>query len=551
MRQICLKLILVLSLFTHLSLMSSLAYGQYQGQHHSIDLRDLVKYKSYLELPTDIILKALESRICHFTAPIYANTGKPDLSLCDQNLKLISNPNMKYTEVGAIGPTGHVSNETFIPNKNNLNTWTRTDTVFSVEFDGGDSVHKIDNGLYIVKVILFIHDSTRSKNEAEQYYFRRMTLKTDSSKGENQGRVMIISVDEEISLSDTFFEVYTDIIDRKTVLVDRIHSIKKVFPVGVGAFDIRTLTGMDSFVGSMTEELKTEAILTRHIPLDEKGEPVHVPMMEERNHPYWYKGRPFLGILDEYGTKYKEIGFHYQIDNDKLNRGFVSHGCIRVRDKDLYQLSVVVLKGTQKSIPVKVVNSFTQEPQLLNFVNFNHPHPKIDTSYKRIIYSDKNYLSNEAQKLVNKNIVPIKEATDFTETERYVWCSLNGKYDVIRYHGPWASVLGTDCLTRITTEKKSVQHVLDYLLKTSYQPPAITEHKVQTTSNYGSGSFKKHAEICPFDLATAATYYQNLTSDVLTYKIFKETCGCPRLNDVLMQGNFKGGWDEYYKYCPN
>jgi hypothetical protein len=305
---------------------------------------------------------------------------------------------------------------------------------------------------------------------------------------------------------------------------------------------------MDNFVGSMTEELKTQAILAKDAPLNPEGTPYFVPMTEERNTPSWYKGRPFLGILDENGTKYKEIGFHYQIDDDQLKRGFVSHGCVRVRDKDLYQLSALIFNSGQRALPVKVVNSFTIYSELFDLAYLDHPYPKLNSTFKRIIYADRNYVSAEARAQVNPSIIPIPRATDFNEVERYEWCRQNGKYSVLRYHGPWASVLGTDCLTRIATDNRPVNDVINYMLGLSFQGPQIAAHQYTTTSNYSTPTANL-TEICSYNLGLASQVYTQLTSQILTYNKFKDICGCQRLQYELQQRNYKDGWDTFNRIC--
>lgn len=545
------KTILVFNILTVFLLGTVTAKAQhYDGQYHSVDLRDHIQFGSYNDLPTHTIQTAIENRVCHFTANIDPLTNKPDERDCDFNYRRLSNPNMKFTREGAIGPRGTINGEVFVPTDKRMSS--RTDTIFSVEFDGENSVKKMAEGLYMAKIILFIHDSQRSSTESEQYFFRKMTVKTDSSYPiTDPQRVIITHVEKDIPLSDTYFEVYTDIAERKTVLIDNYNKIRKVFPVGVGAFDVRTLPGMDNFIGSMTEELKKEAIITARPGVNDNGKPIEVQILQERNHPSWYKGRPFIGILDENGTKYKEIGFHYQIDDDQLRRAFVSHGCIRVRDKDLYQLSVIVFKGTQEKVPVQVVNSFSIYNHLQSLTSLDHPYPKTNNSFKRIIYADKNYASQEARAQVSPSIISIAKASDFTEVERFEWCRQNGKYDVLRYHGPWASVLGTDCLTRITTENRHVGEFITYMLGYTNTPPVIAAHKTETQSKYNP-SQPVQADvsfICFLSLADAAKHFPQHTGRTLSYNEFAQICGCQRLADELRSGKYKNGVDTYRKIC--
>jgi hypothetical protein len=525
--------------------------AEYSGPYYSVDLRDHIEFGTYNNLPTHTIQVAIESRPCHFAGPLNLTTQKPDLNSCDEFGRLVNNPTLKLTREGALGPLGYTEGETFIPTNKRIET--RQNVIFSVEFDGPESIYQVSEGVFDARLLLFIHDQNRSEKEIDQYYFRKLVVRTDASKAplDNPERVSVVGVIKDIPLSETFFHIYTDISERKLILSDTYNNIYKVFPVGVGAFDIRTLPGMDSFVGSMTEELKTGAIITRNSLLNESGDPIHVQMKEERNHPSWYQSRPFLGILDENGTKYKQIGFHYQIDEDKLRRGFISHGCIRVRDKDLYQLAVLVFKGMQYSLPVKVVNTFYRHKDLFDFTKFDHPYPKINTAYKRIIYANKNYLSKTERANVNPDIASIEHSTSFTEVERFEWCRQKGKYHEIRYHGPWASVLGTDCLTRIGKAEGSVIPILNYMNGITFDPPQISEHQ---TSNISSllttgPALDSSQNLCSVSLANSVSIFQQLYGKALTYKDYIDICGCDRFAYELTLRDYRKGKQSYRKYC--
>ncbi len=546
MRLICLKLMPLLSLLT----LFQPAFAEYAGPYYNIDLRDHIKFGTFNDLPTGTLQVAIENRPCYFIAPIDPSTSKPDLNYCDVNLRLSTNPNIELTREGALGPDGYSENEVFY--QTDQKGWSRNDVIYSVEFDGPNSIRLISEGVYEAKIILFIHDRLRSTSPEGQYYFRKLVVQTDAAKIPigNLERVKVIKVIKDIPLTDTHFEVFTDISDRKLILTDKINQITKVIPVGVGSFDIRTLGGMDNFVGSMTEELKNNAVITRNPPPDDSGDPTHVQIKEERNHPDYYRGRPFIGVLDNNGTKYKEIGFHYQIDNDALKRGFVSHGCIRVRDKDLYQLAVIVFKSLQTSIPVKVVNSFYLYSDLYEFSVLDHPYPKLNDGFKRIIYADQNYLSEENKAAVDPSIIGVQHSTSFSEVERFEWCRKNGKYNTIRYQGPWASVLGTDCLTRTAFDNRPVGPVLDFMNGFTTEVPMITAHEASasTTPLATQGSFDQEY-MCSMSLGDGAKYYKDLTSTLISYEQYVNLCGCRKLKRELRWSNNDVGRSEYRRMC--
>lgn len=546
----CLFRLKVTLLFSLLTIIRT-ASAEYAGPYYNIDLRDHMQFGSFNNLPTHTIQVAIENRPCLFIAPV-DGSSKPDLNYCDSNYRLTTNPNIELTRAGAIGPDGYSENENFYIT--DQKGWSRNDTIFSVEFDGPNSIRQISEGVYQAQIILFVHDRLKSSNPEDQYYFRKLIVRTDASKTpiDNIERVQVVQVVKDIPLKQTFFRVFVDISDRKLVLTDRDNAITKVFPIGVGSFDIRTLPGMDNFVGSMTEELKNNAEITKIPQTDENGTPVYVQIMEERTNPDYYRGRPFIGILDNNGTKYKEIGFHYQIDNDQLKRGFVSHGCIRVRDKDLYQLSMIVFRSAQSAIPVKVVNSFYTHSDLYEYTVLDHPYTKLNDSYKRIIYADKNYVSPENRASVDPSIISIQHSTSFTEVERYEWCRQNGKYSTLRYIGPWASVLGTDCLTRTKGYSGNVEPILNYMNGLTTEIPAISVHETTNTSSVVPEQPVQQqlqfAPMCDSALSVSANYYLTVTGNPLSYAEYIRLCGCDIARRRIPR-NDNVGRPEYRKYC--
>ncbi len=90
-----------------------------------------------------------------------------------------------------------------------------------------------------------------------------------------------------------------------------------------------------------------------------------------RTKPDYYAGRPFLRIIDNEQNSYggfTPFGLHYQI-SDELQRGFISNGCFRLRDNDLFELSNLVFFSKKQGVPLSVVNS-TQDGN-------RHPYPII------------------------------------------------------------------------------------------------------------------------------------------------------------------------------
>lgn len=66
-----------------------------------------------------------------------------------------------------------------------------------------------------------------------------------------------------------------------------------------------------------------------------------------------------------------------------LRRGFESHGCLRMRESDLYSLHALV---TEQGSPQMHLSLRTQDPQL---DSFKHPFPKQQFSYQRVLTAER------------------------------------------------------------------------------------------------------------------------------------------------------------------
>lgn len=127
------------------------------------------------------------------------------------------------------------------------------------------------------------------------------------------------------------------LVERKLIVSDARLGIKFVMPIGVGAFDLGVMNpGKDSL---LTPRFKTAYIS-------------NTTTMSRRNKPRFYGGKPFIRVVDGATNRGTEIGFHIEI-NDEFIRGFDSHGCMRLREQDLYLLHDLVM-NVQYKIPLTV-----------------------------------------------------------------------------------------------------------------------------------------------------------------------------------------------------
>lgn len=405
------------------------AYSQGGALDHLrfVDIRDLLKYNTDLSGTSNLLMKTLEQN--------------PSLFLGDNS------SHIRFYRSGAQGPRGSKVSKSgktiFIYSPENDGSETRRNTILGAEFER-IVVEDIHRGLEAAQVfsfqmILFIHDDNRAEGRsADDYYFRRLEVKVDWTIPPERAheRVRILNVLEEIPLSRTQFQVAGDLLERKVILEDPYNKITKVFPIGVGGFDVRTAYGMDNHVSLMTYEFE-DAVLKK----TDSEQGFH-PNTRSRIYPSYYKGRPFIALYDRV-KGYRQIGMHYQIDSS-LTRGFVSHGCIRVEDMYLYQLDAIVNEGVHEEIPVKMVYN------LQGYEEFTHPKPKMDSSYK----------------IVNYSSLRPPYGDKWTKVE----CK-NSSYNVRYYGETYHTIADSDCLTQLATRNGSVYDIIDYMTGRTYTPP--------------------------------------------------------------------------------
>ena len=430
-----------------------------------VDLRDVIQYNKQisdkiadagftnadtLSGTSRRILEAITENTARFTGNL-ANSGDGKLFI-----QAAGSPKVVYYKNGARGPLGN-------PNSNvEIKVWdaklkksvpkirkgfditkrfehTYNNTLFSVDYI---SAKEIAKSVIEAKLLLFITDGVRGD------FFRRMTVKVDW-KLKNEGYekfVSITNVEPDVALEDTDFKLRGSISKQKIILEDANSGIIKVFPVTVGAIDAR-----DNVVESMNfwvpesnrynarkdnldpslqkefQDFSNAALVKRSVWSSNKA----WANTEERIVPDDYRGRPFLALVDmNYVTKgahwkgYREVGLHYQITSARLERGFRSHGCVRVRDKDLYQVDHIVNRGPKD----RVEAIFKQDLPSDNHIT--HPHAYEEYA-AQVMYTD--YQSEQT------NVLCKIEPQDKLRKVR--WNDSEAKV----YH----TVIGTDCLTKV------------------------------------------------------------------------------------------------------
>ncbi|NCN40772.1 murein L,D-transpeptidase [bacterium] len=391
-----------------------------------VDLRDLFAHDTQLSGTSNLIMKTLEE-----DPERLLGKGKSYLS---------------FYRSGAVGPKGSKvrsnGKSVYSYSDENDGSETRINTVLGLDFED-ILVEDIERGLeeaqvFRLRLLLFAHDKNRI---TDPYYFRRINIRVDWTIPRERAdeRVQFIELIEEIPLALTSFKVDGDLLERKVILHDDRFGITKVFPIGVGSFDVRTAYGMDNHVSLMTYEFRNATLKKTKV---NKGS---IPNVRSRIYPSYYKGRPFIAIYDA-DQGYRQIGLHYQIDSDGLRRGFVSHGCIRVEDKHLYQLDVIVNEGPKDEIPINMVYN------LEGFDDIFHPMPKLDLEYNIVNYSDR-----------PGPRVWDKKKNDWTTKWIHSIKCPNSSYSTRYYGDIFHTIADSDCLTKVSKRSGNVYEITSYM----------------------------------------------------------------------------------------
>lgn len=183
----------------------------------------------------------------------------------------------------------------------------------------------------------------------------------------------VASREPDTLVSNMHFKISAGLIDRMLVLESVESDVRIIYPLGVGGFD-NNVMGFG------------KRLLT---PLFHGARLVKDSIVPHRTHPSYYRGEPFMPITNAHGVQ-TAIGFHITILSDGdwakkgpnyLVRGFDSHGCMRLRQRDLRELYAIVKYQKDASIPVEVnyfvwSDSFDQSENLNEHqVSQLHPYP--------------------------------------------------------------------------------------------------------------------------------------------------------------------------------
>lgn len=172
------------------------------------------------------------------------------------------------------------------------------------------------------------------------------------------------AVRERRALSDMDLRLIMSIGDTVVRLEDVRSGFRRIWPLGVGAIDAIRLPGALSSLTPTTEYGR----------LDKRGS------WEIMRFPKHFQDKPYLPLHipyvrnDQLVWRPTWIAFHIW-QPPRFARGFLSHGCIRMRDEDLAELSAFVF-GVETFIPVRI--RARPDPEMA------HPHWKLKDRYWKL-----------------------------------------------------------------------------------------------------------------------------------------------------------------------
>lgn len=176
--------------------------------------------------------------------------------------------------------------------------------------------------------------------------------------------VVDAAVLERRALAEMDLRLIMSIGDTVVRLEDTRSGFRRIWPLGVGAVDTIRLPGA---VSSLTPT-------TEYGRLDKRGS------WEIMRFPKHFQDKPYLPLHIPYARdgrlvwRATWIAFHIW-QPPRFARGFLSHGCIRMRDQDLAELSAFVF-GVETFIPVRI--RAKPDPEMA------HPHWKLKDRYWKL-----------------------------------------------------------------------------------------------------------------------------------------------------------------------
>ena len=168
---------------------------------------------------------------------------------------------------------------------------------------------------------------------------------------------------------ETPLQAVLSLLERKIIVLNNRDRPIKTYPVAVGGLD----DGLISPYPSLLTPLYGESYINLAVS------------SFARRIPFYYRGMPFLRLSLPH-LHWTSIGLHIK-QNPRLIRGFESHGCVRMREKDLYELYWLLKYARDGIIPLAIVHQ--------SVIPWDHPYPLEEDSYRRVSHPPRREEEND------------------------------------------------------------------------------------------------------------------------------------------------------------
>jgi hypothetical protein len=201
--------------------------------------------------------------------------------------------------------------------------------------------------------------------------FRRVRVVLGGYALGEGGRILSRQVVETLAGSEISWRLQVDLYQRQLLLTADSHpGLFVLFPIAVGMFDEGVTRASGGQTRLVTPEYRT-AFLRKH------------QITAER--PKGFGFRPFIPLSLSDGTV-QNIAFHVMptkirrrwqvVRVPELKRGFLSNGCMRMRQRDLYELYYLFTRSAGDAMPAQVLLETGQ--------TWVHPFPHFNERYARV-----------------------------------------------------------------------------------------------------------------------------------------------------------------------
>ncbi|MEW6056600.1 MAG: hypothetical protein AB1540_08285 [Bdellovibrionota bacterium] len=239
--------------------------------------------------------------------------------------------------------------------------------------------------------------------QRHQYYLNALVevrrsvhkiFKYEVRLSDDHERVDHVQVLDEIPLEQVAFRLHLGLKRRILIIESPGHKIRKLYPVGVGGFFEAHIQGSGGKTRLMT-------------PIIRGGTVRRNTTISKRFEPAYFGGFPFIPLTspDHLEGERGLEGFHIaQGALNILQRGFVSHGCVHLTERNLMELHAIVMFGKYDVVPLEATLEVSLQTE--------HPYPLYVYSYESV-----SNCSAEGEKARSCKEQPLEEFPPLTKID--------------------------------------------------------------------------------------------------------------------------------------